>query len=121
MLARIVNVSHAIDNCFSFVFTVEDYNDHNVVYETANYYNSNGDACLTATDANMHPRRNHMKEDVYFTNDDRVEEWFEIVSDDASELYKRYADTAADGSSYVEWLEKKVVELENEVAALVEI
>jgi hypothetical protein len=115
MMAKIVNISHDCGDHFSIVFSVKNFNDHNAILETANYYDTHGDGCLTATEANMHPRRNHMCEDVYFMNNDRVEEWFEIVSDDGTELFGQYESMPRCGMSYVQWLEARVKQLEAEL------
>lgn len=115
MMARIVNISHDYDDHFSIVFNVDGYNDHNVVLESANYYNTTGDACLTAAEADMHPRRNHMCEDVCFGYDDRVEDWFELVSDDGTELFGQYESLPRNGMSYVQWLEARVKSLEEDI------
>ncbi len=115
MMARIVNISHDHEDHFSIVFDVYAYDDHNVVLESANFYDNYGGACLTASEANMHPRINHMKEDVCFMYEDRVEEWFEIVSDDGTELFGQYESLPRDGMSYVQWLEARVKQLEDEI------
>jgi len=115
MMARIVNISAEREDHFGIVFSVENFNDHNVVLETANYYDKYGDDCLTASEANMHPRRNHMCEDVYFMNIDVVEKWFEIVSDDGTELFGQYESLPRNGMSYVQWLEARVKQLEDEI------
>lgn len=118
MVARIVNVSHAHDDVFSFVFDVSAYNDYNAVYETANYYDKEGNACLTATEADMHPSKNHMKEDVCFMTTGRVEEWFEIVSDEGTGLFERYEAEASGSDTYVQWLEAQAARLEARVKRL---
>jgi len=120
MKARIVNVGHLDDDAFSFVFNVSEFNDYNAEYESSDYYDTMGVPRLTATEANMHPCRNHMCETVYFATDATVEGWFEIVSDASTELYKRYENDTKSHLSYVDWLEAKVIKLENEAISLTE-
>lgn len=114
MMARVINIFNEMEDHFGIVFTVEAHDDYNKDFETANYYDNTGNACLTAREADMHPNRNHMNEDVYFMNDDRVEDWFEIVSDDGTELFSQYESMPRAGMSYVQWLETRVKQLEDE-------
>lgn len=78
------------------------FDEFNKQFETSNYFNNVGDACLTARQANMY----HV-EDHYYAGNDVLEHM--IPLDDATATLLRFFETdkaANPDLTYVAWLEK---------------
>jgi hypothetical protein len=59
---------------YEMFFDVEAFRKHNKAREVANYYDKQGEPCLTATEAGMY----EPKDFLYVMGDDNVEEYFDL-------------------------------------------
>ncbi len=111
MKARLVEIQDEHTNMCAFVFDIASFKQYNQALETADYYDENGEPCLTATQSNNAPNK---VEDIYFMYEDDVADWFDIVDDDTSVLFNHYKCNPA-GKTYTQWLEERVLKLEESV------
>ncbi len=83
----------------------EEFASHNAQFESDNYYDANRQPTLTARQAGFYKPQ----DGIYFDPAELVEDFFTV---NASSLHEKYLTSGA-ACSYVEWLEQKVVELQN--------
>lgn len=93
MKANLIDVSldgtYDGEEVYSLLFEWKDYFEYNKSKEQANYYDSNGDACLTASEAGWCPK--DFKEEIYSGVNDGTQ--FFIIEDNEDYLYQLDKDT----------------------------
>lgn len=105
MKGKILSVQWTSDNCVKIVFDLDPFRLHNKELESPNYYDSNGNPCLTATQKGNVPNTDN----YYFDLDDNVEDFFTLST---SKLWDKYISDVDSKStmSYTAWLEKQLTE-----------
>lgn len=111
MRARIVSVDEEDTNrtdlhehLFKIKFDYSDFDDFNKSLESSNYYDRNGNACLTAREANQYEQQ----EVIYFGSPELwpFEDYFTTPDTRQNALLIRFKESAA--TNYVEWLESQI-------------
>jgi hypothetical protein len=111
MRARIVSVDEKDthmkdlhDHMYIITFDYSEFDEFNEQFESANYYDKNSVACLTAREAKMYD----VKERIYFGSPELwpLEDYFTTLDARQNELLKRFKKSRAE--SYVEWLESQI-------------
>lgn len=108
MRAQVVRAeSTGDDDVVRIKFDYEPFAAHNAVLESANYFDKEGRAVLTARQAGHYAPQ----EDLYFDLSEALADLLEVESGAAIEVYKRYL-ADPQGKSYVQWLESRLQALE---------
>ena len=111
MRGRIVSIdeeyTHMDDleeHLYKIVFDYSEFDEFNKSLESANYYDKNGVACVTAREAGMY----RVKELIYFSSPKLYpfEDYFTTLDARQNELLKRFKESGA--KNYVEWLESQI-------------
>lgn len=84
-----------------------EFEAHNLPLESSNYYDSNQQPTRTARQAGYYKPQ----DDLYFVLGEKVSDLMDIEGDEAVALFSRFVE-AAPSLSYVQWLERRVMELE---------
>jgi len=108
MVAKLVGITYFEDDNCAFICNVKPFDEINKQFELANYINDDGDACLTAREANAHPMYNSWEENLFFDYDDDTEKYFKFINDGRVRLFSEYIKERKDGEFYTEWLETKI-------------
>jgi len=117
MRADIVDCVLDGDGILHLFFDLGPYEAHNKPFEQANYYDKNGEPCLTARQAKMFNER----ECVYFSLDDDVSRYFRVISEDEGTLYGEYKkDPTAKDLAYTQWLESQVLSTRQALSSALE-
>jgi hypothetical protein len=85
----------------------EPYDEFNKSFETANYFDKNRNATLTAREHGSYKHR----EVYYFESNSKASDIFEPIEEAQYQLMSEYLSTATGGQSYVSWLEQQVIQL----------
>lgn len=104
MRGRLVLVTDKHDDIFKLQVDLTEFDDFNRQFESANYFDKNGQACLTAREAGY---LKAPQEDIYVGLDDEVD-FCEMEDAARMVLYAEYQQQAA-GRTYVQWLEDRVL------------
>lgn len=108
MRARVVRAEPVgDDDVVRIRFDYEPFAAHNALLESANYFDKEGRAVLTARQAGYYAPQ----EDVYFDLSEALADLLEVESDAAIEIFRRFL-AAPEGRSYVQWLESRLQALE---------
>ena len=104
---------------FKLTISFAKFDEYNRARESTNYYDDNGEACLTAREANMYREEDHL----YVSNE--WQEHFNILGEKDKALFRFYqTDKEANPDlTYVAWLEDiatKALNLQNVVAEAIE-
>jgi hypothetical protein len=111
MRARIVSIDEenthrydVEDHLYKIKFDYSEFDDFNNELEKSNYYDRNGNACLTARQANMY----EPQEVIYFGSPKLwpFEDYFTILGPRSNELLKRFNESGS--TNYIEWLESQI-------------
>lgn len=102
MRARVTGARFKHDDMLVFAMDFSEFDDFNRPLESANYYDKEGAAVLTAREAGY-----YKPVDDYFLMPD-VEAPFAVVEAEQLQLYDRYRASGA-SESYVCWLEQMVL------------
>jgi hypothetical protein len=106
MRARITAIRRKEEDVFVFTFDVTGFDALNAPFETANYYDANGVARLTAREAGAWKP----VDDYYLPGPSGWAEMFEIEAPDParSAILKAFAGRNDPAQSYVAWLEAQL-------------
>lgn len=111
MRARIVSIDEEDthrpdlhDHLYKIVFDYSEFDEFNKNFESANYYDRNGVACLTAREAGMYDQ----KDTIYFGSPELwpFEDFFILLSEKQTKLISSFKESGA--TNYIEWLEGQV-------------
>lgn len=91
------------DHVYKILFDYSEFDDFNKSLESSNYYDRNGNACLTAREAKWYKPQ----EVIYFGSPELwpFEDYFTILDDRQNALLTRFKESGA--TNYVEWLESQ--------------
>jgi len=104
MRGRITGSRAAHDGLFHFTVDLTGFEEINAGFETANYYDKEGAAVLTARQAGFYPEDG--LEALYVDAD--LANILELVPDARTALHEEYLKTrATPAETYLEWLENK--------------
>lgn len=109
MRGRIRGVSlHSCGEVFHVDFDFSEFDAHNKVHESPNYYDRAGIATLTAREAGHYKPQ----EGIYFDVGEDLTECFEVEPASVSALLAEYAaiDIALRPGTYTQWLEAQVLD-----------
>lgn len=104
MRGRLVAISDEHDDMFQLHVDLAEFDDFNRQFESANFYDKNGRACLTAREAGVYKEP---KEWFFVGNDDEID-FCEVEEAPRCALYAEYQKTAS-SLSYVQWLEDRLL------------
>jgi hypothetical protein len=92
------------DHLYLIVFDYSEFDDFNRQFESNNYYDKNGVACLNAREANQY----QMQETIYFGSPTLFpfEDYFTLLNQRQTVLLARFQESGS--TNYVEWLENQV-------------
>lgn len=108
MRARLIGVTNTSDaEVVSVRMDFSEFEAHNLPLESSNYYDSNQQPTRTARQAGYYKPQ----DDLYFVLGEKVSDLMDIEGDEAVALFSRFVE-AAPSLSYVQWLERRVMELE---------
>lgn len=104
MRGRLVSASHRHDGMFKLEVDLTEFDEFNKQFESANYFDKAGVACLTAREAGYYPEGN----ESFYAMLDQPADYLALEDDSRLQLYRDYL---ASGSSlnYVQWLEDRVL------------
>lgn len=111
MRARIVSIDEKDthmkdlhDHMYIITFDYSEFDEFNEQFESANYYDKHGVACLTAREAKMYD----VKEKIYFGSPALwpFEDYFNLLNTKQETLLSRFKESGA--ANYVEWLESQI-------------
>jgi hypothetical protein len=106
MRARAISATRAdAHGVITVKFDFEEFDAHNAPLESSNYYDKDGNATLTAKQAGYY----HPCDDIYFDTEELLKDLLEMESSAAISLYHTFV-AEAPGCSYVQWLERKVLD-----------
>jgi hypothetical protein len=87
-----------------------EFDEYNKKFESANYYDKNGEATMTAREKGQYK----VKDELYVMADGLVGEFFAFSSNDQFSIFTEFANDANSGESYVSWLENTVLKLRSQ-------
>ena len=92
------------DHMYTITFDYSEFDQFNTQFESANYYNRDHVACLTAREANMY----QVREKIYFGSPKLFpfDDFFKVVDTRQAILIERFK--ASGESNYVAWLESQI-------------
>lgn len=111
MRARIISVKEQDTDCddleehlYAITFDYSEFDEYNKAFEKSNYYDRNGNACLTARQANFYK----VTEQIYFGSPKLYpfEEYFTVQDQKVNTLLKRFKESGK--TNYAEWLESQI-------------
>lgn len=104
MRGRLMAVSNQRDDMFQLHVDLTEFDDFNKQFESANYYDKSGVACLTARQSGYYKEP---KEHFYVGNDQEVD--FLVIEEGGRlSLHQEFVKGGA-GKTYVQWLEDRVL------------
>lgn len=112
MRAKIVNINATDtrsedprDHLYKIMFDYSSFDEYNARFESSNYYDKQGKACLTAREAGWY----EPIEEIYFASPEThpFENYFTVLDDNQRGLIEEFK--ASGEKNYVAWLEKKVL------------
>ena len=106
MRGRIVAAKAGRDRLIALEVALDEFEAFNRPLESANYFNEDGRACLTAHQAGCYTGR----ESIWVDADGSFGHLFAVEPDDRIAIYQEYRAQGAE-LGYVQWLESAVVEL----------
>lgn len=105
MRARLVRASEADrDGCIKLTFAFPEFDEHNVAFESANYYDKQGKPTLTAREAGYYKP----EDDAYFMATDALENLLVPDGAEAVALLTEFKESGFKGT-YVAWLESQLL------------
>lgn len=105
MRATITGVEDSHDGVIKLRVSYAKYDEYNKQFESHNYYDRSGRACLNAREAGNYK----VEDELYVMGDDRVETYMKIISDELQEKYRaQVLQPGATMITYVEWLEQQL-------------
>lgn len=110
MRARIVSIepvevkNDPAYDVYKIIFDYSEFDDFNTNFESSNYYDKRGQACLTARQAGFY----NQVDTVYFGSPEfkAYEEFFTLLDEKKESLQARFRESGF--KNYVEWLEEQV-------------
>jgi hypothetical protein len=109
MKARVLAVTAEDRDIYRVKADFQSFDEHNKAFESANYYDKNGIATLTARQAGFYKP----VDDFYLTPDEGLE-YFTIDDAKSVQLFERFKQAGYAGS-YVSWLEEQLVAAEQKL------
>lgn len=108
MRARVISAVQKHDDIIVLRVDYTDFDEFNEQFETANYYDGDGNATKTARESGHYTPQ----EDLYIGLDAEIP--FSIVESNRLKLYDQYRQHNKDfpGTSYVQWLEDQIAEID---------
>jgi hypothetical protein len=111
MRAQIVSVnadtsfSDPKEHIYTIVFDYTEFDDYNKNFESANYYDPRGVACLTARQADLY----RLRETIYFGCPDHwpFENYFTVLNAHQLVLIERFKKSGQ--KNYLSWLEDQIL------------
>jgi hypothetical protein len=111
MLARIVKITDPdIDNVIRVHYDLVEFDEFNMLYEKASYYDKEGHPTLTAREAGYYKQQDYMyTESTLFDGVPHWQNQFEVVpvTDGQIKLIEQYNAWEVKGVGYVRWLEMR--------------
>jgi hypothetical protein len=95
------------DNFFRILFDYTAYDEYNKAFESSNYYDKNGKACLTARQSGYY----QIKETLWFRGDSNPNDYFEVIPGSQSKWMKLFMKERLDEETYAHFLERKLDEM----------
>ncbi len=109
MKGRLAGISDRDDEIFMLQIDLSEFDEFNKQFESANYFDKNGNACLTARQAGYYKSP---KEEIYIGYDEEID-FLEIDGADRFALYEEYVKSGS-GLHYVQWLEDRILAREKQ-------
>lgn len=107
MIAKIVGASQEYEEEVRFLIDLNDYEAYNRSVATHNWRNSEGECVLTWFDTRYYPEDGI--DAIYLPIDENTDIVFDFV--DESSLLNEYIEKQNIDISYIEWLEKEILNL----------
>lgn len=106
MRARIVAITPK-NGCYKFRFDFAAFDAYNRHLETANFYDKDGDPCLTARESGHYEDMS----DYYLNAPETWPDWFCVIEDEAGpqQLLADYFRSRKNGQTYTMWLEQQLL------------
>ena len=109
MKARVLAVTAEDRDIYRVKADFQSFDEHNKAFESANYYDKNGIATLTARQVGFYKP----VDDFYLTPDEGPE-YFAIDDAKSVELFERFNKSGYTGT-YIQWLEEQLVAAEQKL------
>lgn len=103
---RYTNVADINDHLYIIKFDYSEFDEFNKRFESSNYYDKNGNAILTARQANMYT----VTEEIYFGSPKLYpfEQYFKVIDQARNTLIDQFKVSGA--TDYVQWLEDQLTQ-----------
>ena len=109
MRAVVVNIKEdyhdEMDTVLVIAVDYSKYDEFNKQFETYNYYDKEGIACLNARQAGWYKP----VDTIYVMADDNVEDYMTLINEASNNLYEMFLAAKVD-KSYTQWLEQVLVD-----------
>lgn len=109
MRGRLAGISDLNGEIFKLQVDLSEFDEFNKQFESSNYFDKNGHACLTARQVGYYKSP---KEQIYIGYDEEID-FIEIDGADRVSLHEEYVKSGS-GLHYVQWLEDRILAREKQ-------
>ena len=107
MRARVTGAVLEEDDFFKLAISYREFDAHNRGFESANYFDGRGNACLTAREVG-----DYQEDDLNYVSLEGELHGFEVEDEAFGGVYAVYLAERQAGQAYVAWLEQRVQQLQ---------